>query len=88
MGGNSGSELQDKQLAKKEYNSLSQRDNQSLIDFRDNFQLCLDNLKLASVDNAPKDQDQAMDFLDKVNKRLYGELVNTLFNNCGRGHEE
>ncbi len=88
MGSNTGSSLQDKQLAKREYNSLSQRDNQSLIDFRDNFQLCLDNLKLASVENAPKDQDQAMDFLDKVNKRLYGELVNTLFNNCGRGHEE
>ena len=87
LGANIGNNLQAQQKAKSDYNKLFQADSQTLVNFRDNFQLAVENMVLLQVASAPNNQEQALDFMDRVNKKKYGDLINTLKNNYLRNAE-
>ena len=86
-GVNNGSVAELQQEAKAKYNRLYQKDNQTLLEFKNEFKHVVENLKILEVIAIPAEENLALDFLWKVNKKYYGDVINQLKNNVRRSIE-
>ena len=80
VGGRFPNETAARLAARKGYTSLSQYTGESISHFKERFDACLLIMDNAMYDR-PSDQDQAVDFIDKLDSTRFGEFQKDIHNN-------
>lgn len=80
VGSNTGSSAVDKEIARRNYQNIHQGQN-SLTDHLRRFRLAVEGLTAVNVEK-PHENDQAVHFLESLNREMYGDLQAMLSNNA------
>ena len=87
-GNSNASTTEGRQDAKLQYARLIQSDRATLLQFKNNFELAVRNMEIVGVTTIPPQDELAMDFLWKADKKRYGDFITQIKNNVRRGMEK
>ena len=85
--GGGGVTAMDKSDARIEYSNIKMKDGQSILEFKKLFKASVGLLRQIDA-GTPDDETQAVDFLNKSDKRRFGQFLDNLRNNVDMGLQE
>ena len=77
---NSGFTVEDKRKSREEYSRMRQQSSETITQFKERFLQSLDAMKACGQDR-PSDEDQAADFVNKLDNGRYAKFKTDLINN-------